>query len=128
MFGAGVDMDSEGLVAAGVAGIAIIVGLAMSSNNDSAEPAAKIAAPAAEPEPEAIDVSIPYDAASLLAYCQAKGVNKVTNQEDYAAFKATYEEAAVAEVTLKKMQRDMAAMEAAAAAKTSALEALKVAP
>lgn len=80
------------------------------------------------PEPEPIDVSIPYDAAAMLTYCQLKGMRSVADKADFEAFKAAYEEATVAEVTLKKMKREIEAMEASTASKKDALKAFKVEP
>ena len=81
-----------------------------------------------ENEPEPIDVSIPYDAAAMMTYCQFKGLSSVTDKADYAAFQALYEDAAIAQVTLKKMQREVVAMEKTVEAKQKALEATKVSP
>jgi hypothetical protein len=54
---------------------------------------------------EKIDVSIPYDAAAKLAYdiFRASGKEAV-----YATFKARYEQLVVAQVTLKKCEREFA--------------------
>lgn len=61
-----------------------------------------------EPAPEPVDISIPYNAAAMLAY-QAAG-----SKGDFASFEAKYLEETVAMVTAKKAQRDGAAAPAAA--------------
>ena len=71
-----------------------------------------------EEEPEPIDVSIPYDAAARLAFAA-----KRLDESKFAEFEAMYEEATVADVTVKKFARDLKDMEAAAAKKAAALEA-----
>jgi len=81
----------------------------------------------AEPAPEPIDVSIPYDAAALLAYTQAKGI-KADDVDDidmgeFEKFKALYEEKTVYEVTAKKKARDLAAFQAEAEKKAKELAA-----
>jgi len=53
---------------------------------------------------EKIDVSIPYDAAARLAYDEFRASGK---EADFEAFKAKYEHLAVAQVTLKKFEREM---------------------
>ena len=58
-----------------------------------------------------IDVSIPYDAAAKLAYEQwltASGKDQWGSQAEYEKFKAKYEEMCIAQVTFKKLQREMA--------------------
>ena len=78
-----------------------------------------------EPGPEPIDVSIPYDAAAKMAYREYTGVASVTDPADYKSFKALYEEATVAQVTLKKLQRELATLVETAAKKKQALESFK---
>jgi hypothetical protein len=80
-------------------------------------PAASTTAGAvSEPEIEVIDVSIPYDAAALLQYRKMKGINfaMAIDEQDFAQFKALYEEKTVADVILKKATRELAEYEAAA--------------
>ena len=55
-----------------------------------------------DPVPEPVDISIPYNAAAMLAY------NAAGSKGDFAAFEAKYLEEAVAMVTAKKAQRDAA--------------------
>lgn len=121
-------LDAAGVppvaIIAGV-GVAAIAAIAFSGGGAVAEAPSTTAAEK-EAEPEPIDVSIPYDAAAVLTYCQLKGVSSVQDSEDFAAFKAQYEDAAVAQVTLKKMQREVATMEATVAAKQKALEGAKM--
>ena len=111
------------ILAAGAVGILVIAALAANASGGGSEAPAKEAAP--EPEPEPIDISIPYNAAAELAYCQYKGVKAIKDKADFEAFKVLYEEETVAEVTLKKMKRDVALKEAEVAAKQKALEATK---
>lgn len=104
------------LAALGAAAAAVF---ASSSGGAAADAPSKAAAD--EPEPEPIDISIPYDAAAVLTYCKLKGIKEVTDQADFEAFKTVYEEAAVAEVTLKKMERDTADMKKAVDAKMTSM-------
>jgi predicted lipid-binding transport protein (Tim44 family) len=67
------------------------------ANGDTAAPAAK--------KVGKIDVSIPYDAAAKLAYNEFRSSGKET---DYETFKNKYEQLAVAQVTLKKFEREYA--------------------
>jgi hypothetical protein len=56
-------------------------------------------------EPEIkIDVSIPYNAAALIAYEKVIGEY---NEATFAKFESLYHEKAVAEVTLKKVTREL---------------------
>jgi hypothetical protein len=64
-----------------------------------------------EPKPEPIDVSIPYDAAALLAYQKANLRGKETDK-GFQEFKVMYKELAVAEVILKREQQKILDMEA----------------
>eukprot|EP00977_Amphora_coffeiformis_P004205 scaffold875_cov185-Amphora_coffeaeformis.AAC.20 len=114
---------------AGIVAVAVsaVGGGAAGLLNGAAKSGSGSSGTAKEPEPEPIDVSIPYDAAAKMAYCEYKGVTSVTDMADYESFKAVYEEATVAQVTLKKMQREMAMMEEAVAKKKQALEATKAA-
>lgn len=76
-------------------------GVAMATKNGGAT-----AAPAAKPaKVEKIDVSIPYDAAARLAYDEFRASGK---EADYETFKIKYENLAVAQVTLKKCEREFA--------------------
>ena len=81
------------------------------SNSDTKGVASKVEVER-EPEPEPIDVSIPYDAAILMAYdaWRIEGDRGDFNEEIYKKFKATYISKAVAEATAKKAIRDLAAM------------------
>ena len=70
-------------------------------------PPAAAPAPAPAPAPAAEnDVSVPYDAAARLAYCNSKGISAVTDEADFQAYKIQYEATAVAEATAKKAARD----------------------
>jgi hypothetical protein len=59
----------------------------------------------AEVEPEKIDISIPYNAAAMLAYSGWKG-DKIFDQVTFDKFEPLYLEKAVAEVSAKKIARD----------------------
>jgi len=87
---------------------------------------------AEEQAPEPVDVSIPYDAAALLAYREMKlklGKDDEIDRDEYARFKKLYETVVVADVTAKKKARDLAAMRAEVDAKAKELEAfLKSSP
>lgn len=106
-----------------VLGVAAIAAFAVSSSGAAAAAPAKTTE--AAPEPEPIDISIPYDAAAALTYCGLKGIKEVNDQADFEAFKTIYEEAAVAEVTFKKMERDTADMKKAVEAKISSMDEYK---
>ena len=117
------------LLAAGAVGVLAVLALSLSGVGAVMEAPSKGSTQGpAEAEPEPIDVSIPYDAAAVLTYLKYKGVKSISDTADFEKFKKLYEEATVAQVTLKKMQRDVAAMEADAVAKQKALEATKVSP
>ena len=109
--------DPTILGAAGAA-IAGIFGFVAKSAGDSAGTAT--ANPIVEEEPEPIDVSIPYDAAARLAFA-----SKSLPEAKFAEFQSLYEEATVADVTVKKFARDLKDMEAAAAKKGAALESFQ---
>ena len=110
------------VLAAGAVGLLVIAALAANAGGGGEAPAKE---DVPEPEPEPIDISIPYNAAAELAYCQYKGVKSIKDKADFEAFKILYEEETVAEVTLKKMKRDVALKEAEVAAKQKALDATK---
>lgn len=59
-----------------------------------------------EPEPEPIDVSIPYDAAAILAFQEWRQEEPDLNSDLFAKFKKFYEEKSVAEVNLKQKSRN----------------------
>ena len=100
------------LLAAGAAGILGVAAAIFANASGGAKETVK-AEP--EPEPEPIDVSIPYNAAAVLAY------EKAGSPGDFATFEAKYIDATVAAVTLKKKQRDLALFEAEVAKKEAAL-------
>lgn len=114
-----VSPDSPPIAILAALGAAAAAAFASSSGGAAADAPSKSAAD--EPEPEPIDISIPYDAAAVLTYCKLKGIKEVTDQTDFEAFKTVYEEAAVAEVTLKKMERDTADMKKAVDAKMTSM-------
>jgi hypothetical protein len=59
----------------------------------------------AKVEPEKIDISIPYNAAAMLAYSAWKGGANF-DQATFDKFEPLYLEKAVAEVSAKKISRD----------------------
>jgi hypothetical protein len=82
---------------------------------------------AAVPEKvEKIDVSIPYDAAARLAYRELKGLseNAKYDESEFQKFKEAYEATTVANVIVKKMERDLRAAQAAAQEKSNELAAM----
>jgi hypothetical protein len=82
---------------------------------------------AAAPEKvEKIDVSIPYDAAARLAYRELKGLseNAKYDESEFQKFKEAYEATTVANVIVKKMERDLRAAQAAAQEKSNELAAM----
>lgn len=102
------------ILAAGVAVLAIgaIVAssLGKSDEGESSTSSAPAAAPAkaASPSP-AVDLSIPYDAAAMLAYKAAKGTDPVSGPE-WDKFKTAYYDKTVAEVVAKRKARELASM------------------
>lgn len=65
-----------------------------------------------EPEPEPIDVSIPYDAAARLAFAEFCADREMEEDEAFYLnkFKKLYEEKTVATITLKQKEREFAAL------------------
>jgi len=86
-------------IAAGIAAVFSRRGGQESSSTD------KKAAAKEEPPLPKIDVSIPYNAAALLAFDEWKG-DKTLPAESFADFEAIYEEKTVAMVTSKKVARE----------------------
>ena len=81
--------------------IAMVVAKKVAREGGAPAPVPATPAPAAvESAPEVIDISIPYDAAALLAYTTA-GSNG-----DFEAFKAEYVKDAIAMVVAKKVARE----------------------
>jgi len=85
--------------AAVVAGLAAVFGRGMNK---------KETAPVVEEEEELppIDVSIPYNAAAMLAFDEWKG-GKTFPEDTFAKFETIYENKMVAMVTAKKVQREL---------------------
>eukprot|EP00525_Craspedostauros_australis_P005247 CAMPEP_0198115904 /NCGR_PEP_ID=MMETSP1442-20131203/7939_1 /TAXON_ID= /ORGANISM="Craspedostauros australis, Strain CCMP3328" /LENGTH=166 /DNA_ID=CAMNT_0043773509 /DNA_START=77 /DNA_END=577 /DNA_ORIENTATION=+ len=100
-----------GAVAGGVGGLGAAVAAAVGFATKSSEKPSK-AAVEEIPEPEAIDVSIPYNAAAQLAFDAS-----ALEASEFATFEEAYLAKTVAEVTLKKMQRDAALFETSVVAK-----------
>ena len=82
----------------GVGGVGVVVSKAAKRSNK----ATTVAAPT---KVKKIDVSIPYDAAARLAYDHFRADGK---EADFETFQKKYEQLAVAQVTLKKCEREMA--------------------
>ena len=102
-----------------LAGAAFAVSGGTSSSSGSAAPAAPTIS-------EKIDLSIPYDAAARLAYREMKGLKEsdAYDEGEFLKFKAVYEETAIANVVVKKMERDLRDMQAAAEQKAKNLASL----
>ncbi|KAL7581661.1 hypothetical protein ACA910_022208 [Epithemia clementina (nom. ined.)] len=99
--------------AIGIAALAVVAGFsAMSASGGSTEGTApeKKAVKAIEPVFEPVDVSIPYDAASVLAYKAFKAIDEIDDMEEFTKFKKSYESYTVAEVAFKKATREFEAM------------------
>lgn len=77
-------------------------------------------------EAEKIDVSIPYDAAARLAYRELKGLDESSkyDENEFVKFKQVYEDTTIANVIVKKKERELREMQAAAAKKSKELAAL----
>mmetsp|Transcript_31139 Transcript_31139/g.56407 ORF Transcript_31139/g.56407 Transcript_31139/m.56407 type:complete len:146 (-) Transcript_31139:232-669(-) len=95
------DPSVAGGIAASILGAG---GFAVARKRGGAKANGATAAPAAKKVGK-IDVSIPYDAAAKLAYNEFRSSGKET---DYETFKNKYEQLAVAQVTLKKFEREYA--------------------
>lgn len=76
-------------------------GAAVASKKERATASTKAPKPS---KVEKIDVSIPYDAAARLAYDEFRAHGK---EADYESFKQKYDRMTVAQVTLKKCEREM---------------------
>jgi hypothetical protein len=114
-----VDQVPNVVEAVGVAGVLATVagffGLKKSKDKSAAG-----AGTTFEPEPEPVDVSIPYDAAAMLAFNEWSDVE--FDASVFRKFKAIYEQKAVAEVSLKKAIRDTDAILAKAEKDFAALK------
>ena len=94
------DPTIAGGIAASVLGGAGVAATAATKGKQSSGVASK-----APTKVEKVDVSIPYDAAARLAYDEFRAGGK---EADFETFKPKYEQMAVAQVTLKKLEREMA--------------------
>ena len=99
--------------------VALVAAVAASSSSGNAGTTAPKKAKPLEPEPEPIDVSIPYDAAIVLAYQKAFGKEPEMNGECYQDFKKLYLEQAVLEVTYKQKTKAMNAFVSATTTTTA---------
>jgi hypothetical protein len=104
-------VDPTILMGGGAILAVIAIGVAVvgskSGENTYKETAAAATPAMAEPEPEPIDVSIPYDAAALLAYQQQVNPKGDILDKEFQTFKHMYYEMSVAEVILKQNQRKL---------------------
>jgi hypothetical protein len=113
-----------------VAGIAIaLLGGAAVASRSASGPGAAAPAKAEKAAPavvEKIDVSIPYDAAARLAYRELKGLGESGkyDETEFLKFKEAYETTTVANVIVKKMERDLIAAQAAAQEKSKELASM----
>jgi hypothetical protein len=97
------------LYIAGAVGIAALAFLVKGGASDGET--TRAANESATPEPEAIDVSIPYDATAMLAYNAMCAVDdKEFDEAKFSAFKKAYYELAVAEVVMKQKSRNLASL------------------
>jgi hypothetical protein len=93
-----------------------IAGFLGTSSKKGGSKVAKSGTGKPEPKPQPVDLSIPYDAASLLAYKKWKDPfffsqeGKETKFDDvlYQKFKGIYKTKTVAAMKLKKVERDTA--------------------
>jgi len=100
-----VGAGNESLVLGGAAfAVLALAAAAVTSSSGSKTEEKTVEEPESEPEP--IDVSIPYDAAAILAYKEWRQEEPDLKSELFAAFKALYLEKAVAEVTMKQKARN----------------------
>lgn len=98
----------EQLPVIAAAGAAAFAGIATVMKKSTGGSSTSAVAAKPEPEPEPIDISIPYDAASVLAYEAWKEEGAQYDDAIYQKFKGIYESKAIAEVSLKKAERDAA--------------------
>lgn len=113
------DITSSGEVGPviGIVAALVIAGIAASTaggedtSSDVKPKSTKAAKKEATSEPpiEFFDVSIPYDAAAVLAYLAIKATDKVEDTAEFAKFKTYYESYSVAEVSFKKATREFEA-------------------
>jgi hypothetical protein len=113
-----------------VAGIALaLLGGAAVATRSASSSGADAPAKAEKSAPEVvekIDVSIPYDAAARLAYRELKGLGENANydEKEFQKFKEAYETTTVANVIVKKMERDLIAAQVAAQEKSKELASM----
>jgi hypothetical protein len=104
-------------VAAGVVAIAGFLGTKSGGGGgDASSTGSKkkdVAKKAAEPEPEPIDVSIPYDSAARLAFCQTMGIKSPADIDEakFKQYNALYLEATSAAMAAKQKARELAAFQ-----------------
>jgi hypothetical protein len=102
------------LYIAGAVGVAALAFLSKGGLSDGKTTSSTSAAKeSATPEPEAIDVAIPYDATAMLAYNAMRVEEGAEDGEEFdeakfSAFKKAYYELAVAEVVVKQKSRNLA--------------------
>ena len=103
------------IVAAG--GAAAALAAALYGKNGGATTSTGGDAAVEEPEPEPIDVTIPYNAAAMLAFDATK-----LPKSKFEEFESLYLAKTVADVTVKKMAREVVEMEKVAAKLTKDLD------
>jgi hypothetical protein len=95
------------VMAAGAAAVAIAAATAATmGKGEGSSTSSSSSVGTAEPEPEIIDVSIPYNAAARLAFAETK-----LSTSKFQEFETLYLAKTVADVTAKKMARDVEEME-----------------
>ena len=104
------------IVAAGGAAAALAAAL-YGKNGGATTSTGDAAAVGGEPEPEPIDVTIPYNAAAMLAFDATK-----LPKSKFEEFESLYLAKTVADVTVKKMAREVVEMEKVAAKLTKDLD------
>jgi hypothetical protein len=100
-------------VAAGVVAIFGVLGTSSKSSESGAKAsvAKKAAAPTKKPEP--VDVSIPYDSAARLAFCQTMGLKSPADIDEakFKQYNTLYLEATSAAMAAKQKARTLAAFQ-----------------
>jgi len=93
------------LIMGGAAVVVLALGAAALTSSPSSKETSVKVVEKAKPEPEPIDVSIPYDAAVILAFKEWQNAEPNLKSEVFAQFKKLYLEKTIAEVTMKEKSR-----------------------
>lgn len=115
---AGGGPDQMMIAAGGAAALAAAAAAAVFGNKNGGD-SATTADKGVAAEPEAIDVSIPYNSAAMLAFSGTK-----LPKSKFEEFESLYLAKTVADVTAKKMARDVEEMEKVASKLAKDMEAL----